>query len=659
MESDASWDLVSIWGESMYPLNKYAVAGKNAPVIHYDGSNWNLSTGAAGRDLRSVWGISSNDIIVVGAGGTIIRYNNPPTPSSLNRLLTETRRAPDTAADESASGTTMTGKIIYNIEYTFDDNSSKNGNIHRVVYDGKHVTEFTYNEMNELTGITHPDTSTETLTYDNNGNLTQTVNNTTGETTAYEWDCFDRLMKVALPAKGGGTAGETVEFEYDSDGMLIGEKSAGMERKFTQQNRFATREVIKNGQDEWETSAMHVIHGTMLASYIGATSRRFGGKQQVSHDTKTIFYHTDHLGSVRLITDSHGNIVDSSTTDAYGNPLPHADSSGNNGAKMLSEFNFVGSLGIKFIEKIKLHNMRARWFNAVSARFISSDIIKYLNRYLHADNNPLFYIDPSGNSKCYLEKRKDILVELFHLYKGERRCFEIGKYARSAMTLLFEKCDCVDFNDFVDIIGIQIVTTMPNPFSAFTDQHFQNIKEYLPAILKGNKANEWEPPTIYSESDTLELLKYSLMGSWGVKGFKKKYCDTGEPSPQARHYLAYAFLTFYMSMSILPKMAADLTALAVLEHDRIPPLKKHETDITNWGDVALGFKGIRTGLFLHNFKMINMDPFNKLQNTKNFKKFGYQAIIPELQSICTNFQEPSPWWWIYGSIYPSLTPMPI
>ncbi len=396
VESGASWDFVGVWGKSVYPLNKYAVAGKNDPVIHYDGSNWSLSTGAAGRDLRSVWGISANDIIAVGAGGTIIRYNNPPTPSSLNRLLTETRRTPDTE--------TAAGKIIYNIEYTFDDNSSKNGNIHRVVYDGKHVTEFTYNEMNELTGITHPDTSTETLIYDNNGNLTQTVNNTTGEITAYEWDCFDRLTKVTLPAKGGATSGETVEFEYDSDGMLIGEKSAGMEREFTQQNRFATREVIKNGQDEWETSAMHVIHGTMLASYIGATSRQFGGKQQISHDTKTIFYHTDHLGSVRLTTDQNGNIVNSNTTDAYGNPLPAATSNPNTppgspknkGAKMLSEFNFIGTHGIRYVEKVKLHNMRARWYNNLLIRFFSSDPLLSANLFAYGDLSPIMNIDTDG-----------------------------------------------------------------------------------------------------------------------------------------------------------------------------------------------------------------------------------------------------------------------
>ena len=228
------------------------------------------------------------------------------------------------------------------------------------------------------------------------------IDTTNNETTAYQWDCFDRLTKVTLPAKGGATSGETVEFEYDSSGMLIGEKSGGMERKFTQQNRFATRETIKNGQDEWETSAMHVIHGTMLASYIGATSQRFGGKKQISHDTKTIFYHTDHLGSVRLITDDNGNIVNSSSTDAYGNPLPHADSSGNKPAKILQNFNFIGTHGIRYVEKVKLHNMRARWYGKSILRFNSMDQIKgdnrtpFINRYIYTTDNPVVFIDSSG-----------------------------------------------------------------------------------------------------------------------------------------------------------------------------------------------------------------------------------------------------------------------
>ena len=203
----------------------------------------------------------------------------------------------------------------------------------------------------------------------------------------------------------GATSGETVEFEYDSDGMLIGEKSAGMERKFTQQNRFATRELVKNRNGEWEMSAYHTIHGQMLATHISSNSKK-AGMNKVSNETGTIFYHTDHLGSVRLTTDQNGNIVSSSSTDAYGNPLPGATtqpntppgSPKNKGAKMLSTFNFIGTHGIRYVEKVKLHNMRARWYGNSQRRFESMDpfLVNALNRYLYSNLNPQSYIDPTG-----------------------------------------------------------------------------------------------------------------------------------------------------------------------------------------------------------------------------------------------------------------------
>ncbi len=476
MSSGTTQELRAVWGTS--GTDVYAV-GDGEDILHYNGSSWKTTTSPVSGDLKALSGFSADNIFAAGNNGSLIHFDGSAWQQvissfdsdiqamrmfsatemfmsgkegiirqftgsanncgSLNRLVMERRR-------------TEEGNVIYCIEYLFDDNSSKNGNIHKVVYDNTNITEFTYNEMNELTGITHPDTSTETLTYDNNGNLTQTVNNTTGETTTYEWDCFDRMTKVTLPAKGGATSGETVEFEYDSDGMLIGEKSAGMERKFTQQNRFATREVIKNGQDEWETSAMHVIHGTMLASYIGATSRRFGGKKQISHDTKTIFYHTDHLGSVRLITDSHGNVVSSSTTDAYGNPFPHETANNisgesaqpnlppgspkNKGAKMLSTFNFIGTHGIRFVEKVKLHNMRARWYDNILYRFVSIDplgTVDGLNFYLYAGTNPAVFIDKTGNfsEKNFQDKQKKVEEQIIKTYKDYDLGIKINEYFTS------------------------------------------------------------------------------------------------------------------------------------------------------------------------------------------------------------------------------------
>ena len=252
--------------------------------------------------------------------------------------------------------------------------------------------------MNQLTAITHPDSSIETLTYDDNGNLVQTTRN--GKITSYEWDCFDRLKKVTLPDE------EIVEFAYDSDGMLVRQESEGTERKFIQNNRYASRELVKNKQGDWEPTATHIIHGTMLASYQNSTSINPGNGGIKGYSGNMAFYHTDHLGSVRLITDENGNITQTISTDAYGNPLPHADSSGNKGAKMLSEFNFIGTYGIRYVEKVKLHNMRARWYEKDNLRFLSFDKENELNKYIYTRNNPIVRIDPSGLLSIYIARYK-------------------------------------------------------------------------------------------------------------------------------------------------------------------------------------------------------------------------------------------------------------
>ena len=185
--------------------------------------------------------------------------------------------------------------------------------------------------------------------------------------------------------------------------MLIKMDSEGTEQKFTQKGRFATRELVKNQNGEWETSSCHTVHGSqMLATHINSTSRRTGGKITRTKNSNTIFYHTDHLGSVRLITDENGNTIDTISTDAYGNPLPHPDSTGNKGAKMLSGFNFVGTHGIRYVGKVRLHNMRARWYDKLLTKFISTDPIKNrdskekTNLYSYSESNPIKYIDITG-----------------------------------------------------------------------------------------------------------------------------------------------------------------------------------------------------------------------------------------------------------------------
>ena len=363
---------ICVWGETDFPLYKYAIVGKPGPVICYDGSQWTQTVGSAAMNLNAVWGVSFTDLYAVGDNGTILHKPATPETGTINRLLCEHRK-------------TEAGKTIYRIEYLFDNNQSKNGNIHKVIYDGNNVTEFEYNEMNELTTITHPDSSTETLTYDNNGNLTQTTKN--GETTTYQWDCHDRLTKISLPSS------ESVEFDYDEYGLLTKEKSDGIERNIFQHRFLETREMVKNSRSKWEISRVNTLvkmnmsdnefGGNILGSYVFATSDQKGSRSDA------YFYHYNHLGSVCLVTDIYGNILDSVMTDAYGNPIPQ-------GARVISGFNYIGTFGIKYVSKIKLHNMRARWFNSSHRRFISFDLLNFYNRYSYVSGNPVNRFDPFG-----------------------------------------------------------------------------------------------------------------------------------------------------------------------------------------------------------------------------------------------------------------------
>jgi YD repeat-containing protein len=70
------------------------------------------------------------------------------------------------------------------------------------------TTEYEYDGYNKLTGITYPDSTTEALSYDDNGQLTNRTKST-GEVTEYQWNTRGFLEKVTLPS------GETIEYSYD------------------------------------------------------------------------------------------------------------------------------------------------------------------------------------------------------------------------------------------------------------------------------------------------------------------------------------------------------------------------------------------------------------------------------------------------------------
>ncbi len=100
------------------------------------------------------------------------------------------------------------------------------------------------------------------------------------------------------------------------------------------------------------------------------------------------YYHTDHLGSTRLVTDEAGNVVTDIQYKPFGEPIGGEE-----------RFLYTG----KERDSTGLYYYGARYYDPEIGRFITRDplagkkvIPQSLNRYVYCFNNPLKFHDPSG-----------------------------------------------------------------------------------------------------------------------------------------------------------------------------------------------------------------------------------------------------------------------
>jgi RHS repeat-associated protein len=105
----------------------------------------------------------------------------------------------------------------------------------------------------------------------------------------------------------------------------------------------------------------------------------------------------DNLGSIRLVTDSEGSIVNEIVYDTFGNVVLESSEA--------IEFRF-GYTGQELDEETGLSYYGARYYDAAVGEFISEDTIGFeggdVNLYRYVSNSPTNYTDPSGNFRLSL-----------------------------------------------------------------------------------------------------------------------------------------------------------------------------------------------------------------------------------------------------------------
>ncbi len=104
-------------------------------------------------------------------------------------------------------------------------------------------------------------------------------------------------------------------------------------------------------------------------------------------EARKYYYHTDHVGSIRVITDQTGQVVYNADYLAFGTRF------GQEG-----DFEELhGFTGKEYDPDIGLYYFNARWMDPDTGRFLSEDPAgQGPNPYSYCGNNPIMRVDPTG-----------------------------------------------------------------------------------------------------------------------------------------------------------------------------------------------------------------------------------------------------------------------
>jgi RHS repeat-associated protein len=241
---------------------------------------------------------------------------------------------------------------LWSHTYSYD----KTGN--RTAKDG--IT-YTVNAVNEVTALS----DNTFFTYDANGNRIQKSKGT--DTWVYTYDYANNLTEVAKNSVGLG------EYIYDGDG-----------KRLQAVENSVTTIYIYSG-----VNILYKENTNGIATYVYGPTGQIAKRTTISQQSDTFYYHTDHLGSTRLVTDESHSIVSDVIYQPFGEPTTTGE----------EPYLYTG----KEIDATGLYYYGARYYDPDLGRFMTRDplagkkaIPQSLNRYTYCANNPITLVDPEG-----------------------------------------------------------------------------------------------------------------------------------------------------------------------------------------------------------------------------------------------------------------------
>jgi RHS repeat-associated protein len=322
---------------------------------------------------------------------------------------------------------TGSGSAVQNLSITYDQRGNP---LSRSDANTNLSETFSYDALNRLTASTvnlTPTPLSKTFSYDPIGNLLSK-----SDVGTYTYPAAGQPQPNAVTSISAGSISTT--FTYD----LNGNQTSGLGRTIawtsynkpasitqgtrtisfvddTEHQRFkqVTPEETKLYLSAFGVSAEVTNPGTssqIWTDYLSVGDAMVGMRtiQTASETVTTRYFHTDHLGSISVITNEAGAVVERLSYDAWGkrrNANGTDDTAGS--TTSLSSRGFTGE---EQLSVAGLVHLNGRVYDPILARMTSADpttprplSTQEWNRYAYASNRPLKYVDPTGYNSQLLD----------------------------------------------------------------------------------------------------------------------------------------------------------------------------------------------------------------------------------------------------------------
>ena len=271
------------------------------------------------------------------------------------------------------------------------------------------VESYTYDADGQLTGVTYPDGTSESFSYDAVGNritantTTYTVNNLNQYTTLRD-SASPREENLEYDLDGNMTRNGDTLYYYDTLNRLVAvtnetknihwscEYDVFGNRVSVTDNGTTTEKVFVQGS--LPSVSAEYVNGTLTKRHILVGAVRLADIVGVMPSSATArYYHADLLGSARLLTDGTGTTKGMRSFKVFGETRKFDGET--------TDAGYVGTLGVE-TDSNGLLFMRNRYYDAGMGRFMQIDPVgingQDYNLYRYCQSNPVMLIDPDGNS---------------------------------------------------------------------------------------------------------------------------------------------------------------------------------------------------------------------------------------------------------------------